>query len=519
MNRANGVPSRFRPAASLILPSGRAAGKMPDKSEPPDHSPSPDRRGRRKTVDIEKLFKNAIWWRTPENRERRDEAKTGAEEEKPRMESRADRRIFEALYLNELARTRFQVDPTAETHALFERMCHHDAYSPLRARARAVAITRTFLAKMAQVHRDCPSYWLLKSVSAEHRGPIAVRRGAFPGWRRVARTTERLAAEVDELRVSVEQLESNFVSCHDTPAVFVDRAVYNLYRALEWMEAFPAVPELKKNLNRYRRLDAQNESPGALACALEWLFRNHSVRKLKVIDIHCRIAGIENEFLRQNVAFHEGFGSPAIQRQILRFKKDGRNRALEESLERELASRVYARLEEWPLLSRSEEVRMISDWCAMAEQAIARAPEFFGRSNWLKDTEYKMLDWLLERYTRSAHPDDSSLIGALNKLRQDATAQIDRQAEARSDLERRLSALCSNLEHGIGQIRGSPFLGPVTGPASDDWRVPCDLVECLEALRSTEDELYRTEQEILSLDKTWIGRISRITDTLTSEEP
>jgi hypothetical protein len=250
---------------------------------------------------------------------------------------------------------------------------------------------------------------------------------------------------------------------------------------------------------------------------LDNLFRNHYVERLKVAEIQCRIALIENQFLGQNVASFEGFGSPAVQRQILRFKKSAHCKALERDLEKELASEHRMRFEECLPITRSEGVRMISGWCASEELYIADVRKSLGLGTWLKETEDKLVDWLFERYEPRAI--DSPVIEALGRLRDEVTARIVNQAGARSELERRISVLSGNLEQHILRIRASPFLGPVSVAESDSWDIPDDLADSLHDLNATKAELISAEGQLVSLDRAWMERISRLTDTLKSEKP
>ena len=450
--------SAWRPVL-ILSKRERKAGTMRDESERPGEQRSLDGRWPFKKMNREELFKVITWFLGSQTEKYAVEGQSEAQEETLPTKSKVNRRFFETLYLNELARRHFQADPTEETQNLLLRLARHVAFSPLKRRARAAAIVHTFLAVTAHRQRDSLPYWLLESVSHEHRGPIVLKKGAFPAWRRSARTTERLARETEKLFFQIEQIERGFVSCHDTPAVFVNRAVKNLYEALAWMQAFPAVSDLKRNLSRYRQPDTPKESPGALAYVLDNLFRNHYDERLKVAEIQCRIALIENQFLGQNVASFEGFGSPAVQRQILRFKKSHHCKALERDLERELASEHRMRLEECLPLTRSEGVRMVSEWCASDELHIADARKSVGRGTWLKETESEMWDYFFERYKRRAA--DSSVIEALDGFRDEVTARLANQVGARSELEHRISVLCSNVEQHILRIRASPFLGPV----------------------------------------------------------
>jgi len=490
---------------------------MQDDSERPGERRGLDGRWPFKKLDREELFKVVTWFLSPRTEEGAIECQSGTEEERPLTRHKVNRRLLETVHLNELARRHFQADPTPETQTLLLRLARHDAFSPLKRRARAAAIVHTFLAVTGHRQRDSLPYWLLESVSHEHRGPIVVKKGTFPAWRRSARTTERLARETEKLFFHVEEIERGFVSCHDTPAVFVNRAVKNLYEALAWMQAFPAVSDLKRNLGRYRQPDTPKESPGALAYVLDNLFRNHYVERLKVAEIQCRIALIENQFLGQNVASFEGFGSPAVQRQILRFKKSAHCKALERDLEKELASEHRMRFEECLPITRSEGVRMISGWCASEELYIADVRKSLGLGTWLKETEDKLVDWLFERYEPRAI--DSPVIEALGRLRDEVTARIVNQAGARSELERRISVLSGNLEQHILRIRASPFLGPVSVAESDSWDIPDDLADSLHDLNATKAELISAEGQLVSLDRAWMERISRLTDTLKSEKP
>jgi hypothetical protein len=160
---------------------------------------------------------------------------------------------------------------------------------------------------------------------------------------------------------------------------------------------------------------------------------------------------------------------------------------------------------------------MISGWCASEELYIADVRKSLGLGTWLKETEDKLVDWLFERYEPRAI--DSPVIEALGRLRDEVTARIVNQAGARSELERRISVLSGNLEQHILRIRASPFLGPVSVAESDSWDIPDDLADSLHDLNATKAELISAEGQLVSLDRAWMERISRLTDTLKSEKP
>jgi len=124
-----------------------------------------------KNMNRKELFKIITWYLMSQTKERAIEGQSQTEEETSPTKSKVNRRFLETLRLNELARKRFKADPTPETQALLLRLTRHDVFSPLKRRARAVAIMHTFQAVIAQRHRDPPRIGCWKASALS----IAVR--------------------------------------------------------------------------------------------------------------------------------------------------------------------------------------------------------------------------------------------------------------------------------------------------------------------------------------------------------
>lgn len=108
---------------------------MRDESERPGEQRSLDGRWPFKKMNREELFKVITWFLGSQTEKYAVEGQSEAQEETLPTKSKVNRRFFETLYLNELARRHFQADPTEETQNLLLRLARHVAFSPLKRRA------------------------------------------------------------------------------------------------------------------------------------------------------------------------------------------------------------------------------------------------------------------------------------------------------------------------------------------------------------------------------------------------